>query len=610
MFFVTLLLKKIKHIKAKIIYFLSLTIMLLVFFGYYPRYNKTNTQAMITWDAAGYYMYLPAIFIYKDIKKCAFADEIIRKYQPSPVFDLAFIHKKSGNYVMKYPIGQAIQFSPFFFIAHLWAKNSDKYPPDGFSFPYQLLIGLSALFYALIGFYFCNKVLRLYFSNYIAALTTFLLLLGSNYLNYALIDCAMTHNNLFTIYSILIYTSILFYNKPTFFKAFLIGLLVGFAALTRPTELIAFIIPIGWNLNFLDKNAIFKRLNFFQNNFKKIALAVLTCSIVGFIQLAYWKYASGDWFVYSYEDQGFSWLRPHLINGFISYKSGWLTYSPLMVFSLIGFVFLYKQNKNVFWTALLFSSIFIYITFAWDIWWYGGSIGQRAMVQAYPVLALPFAAFLKWLLKRKLYLKISTGILISFFCYLSLWFIHQAHLGGMLHVGQMNRTYYWKTLGTLKKDINHLKILDTNEYFEGERKNIKQIYFNDFNDLNDNFCIGQNKTKAICMDKKTNASPVFKISPESKNYKWLRASAEFKIEAKEWNIWNQAQFVVHYKKQAETVKNKSIRLHRLLNDGDYKIIFFDIKKPKQSFDAIEISFHNFESDKSISIDNLKVESFD
>ena len=31
--------------------------------------------------------------------------------------------------------------------------------------------------------------------------------------------------------------------------------------------------------------------------------------------------------------------------------------------------------------------LFIYIAFAWDIWWYGGSLGQRSMVQAYAVLS-------------------------------------------------------------------------------------------------------------------------------------------------------------------------------------------------------------------------------
>jgi len=40
---------------------------------------------------------------------------------------------------MKYSIGQAIQFSPFFFIAHAWASSSAQYEADGFSFPYEFM---------------------------------------------------------------------------------------------------------------------------------------------------------------------------------------------------------------------------------------------------------------------------------------------------------------------------------------------------------------------------------------------------------------------------------------------------------------------------------------
>ena len=37
-------------------------------------------------------------------------------------------------------------------------------------------------------------------------------------------------------------------------------------------------------------------------------------------------------------------------------------------------------------------------THTW-LWWYGGSIGQRALVQSYAVLALPWAAAVAWLLQ-------------------------------------------------------------------------------------------------------------------------------------------------------------------------------------------------------------------
>ena len=37
-------------------------------FSYYPKWEKPWSEATISWDVSGYYHYLLAIFIYKDIR--------------------------------------------------------------------------------------------------------------------------------------------------------------------------------------------------------------------------------------------------------------------------------------------------------------------------------------------------------------------------------------------------------------------------------------------------------------------------------------------------------------------------------------------------------------
>ncbi len=324
---------------------------------YYPKWQHKYTEATIGWDVSGYYMYLPAIFIYQDLKKCTFLEDILKKYRPTPDPQQVFWHS-SGNRVMKYSIGQAIQFAPFFFIAHTYASYSPSYEADGFSLPYQFMISFGSLLVAFLGLYYLRKILLMYFSDGVVSLSLLALILGSNYLNYSAIDGAMTHNNLFTIYTLLIYQTIRLYEKPALKRFIFIGLLVGLAALTRPTEIISCMIPILWGVNLFSLESIKERFQFFQQNISHTLLAVLICLTVGFIQLLYWKYVAGEWIVYSYQDQGFSWLNPHLFDGFLSYKSGWLVYSPLMTFALLGFIFLY-QKKDLFFICLSFSTLFI-----------------------------------------------------------------------------------------------------------------------------------------------------------------------------------------------------------------------------------------------------------
>ena len=103
----------------------------------------------------GFYLYLPATFIYKDLKQLKFKDEILKKYRPTGSFYQAFQHT-NGNFVMKYPIGLAILFSPFFALASLIAWLSG-YPIDGFSFPYQLAISWGGLFMAFLGLWMSRK---------------------------------------------------------------------------------------------------------------------------------------------------------------------------------------------------------------------------------------------------------------------------------------------------------------------------------------------------------------------------------------------------------------------------------------------------------------------
>ena len=52
-----------------LITYIILGIGLIVFsLTYYPRYKQGGGEATISWDVSGYYWYLPALFIYKDLK--------------------------------------------------------------------------------------------------------------------------------------------------------------------------------------------------------------------------------------------------------------------------------------------------------------------------------------------------------------------------------------------------------------------------------------------------------------------------------------------------------------------------------------------------------------
>lgn len=557
-----------------------------------------GTEATISWDVSGYYAYLPATLIYKDLKQCEFATEIVKKYNPSPNFPQG-IESENGNHVMKYTSGQAINFLPAFLLAHTFASISDKYESDGFDRPYQLAISLWSLVIAFIGLLFLLKVLIHFFpQKHIASATLVLLVLGTNYLDYASITGAMTHNYLFTIHAIILYCTIQLYRtyQPKYF--IMLGLLIGLATLTRPTEILICLIPVLWPPTRKPGEYFHLKFEFFRRYRFYILISIAITLFIGSIQLFYWKYVSGEWLVYSYDDQGFSWLRPHIMDGLFSYQSGWLVYSPLMILALFGFIPLYQKSRFLFWPVLFFIVLFIYVTFAWDIWWYGGSLGQRAMVQSYPILALPLASLVAWLSDRSIWLKAFLGMFIIVSIYLNFWFTHQAHRGGLLHAGAMTKAYFWKTLGTYEKNPDDVKLLDTDEYIREEI--IDQIL------LWDTTFAGVSGTFEL--NDRIQHSPVFTIPLTGIKGEWIRITVDITCEEKEWNKWQMTQLIGAYYNQGESVKSRMIRIQRLCEWGERKVVFLDIKRPEQHHDHIKVRLWHAGSKTKLGVHRIWVEA--
>lgn len=574
---------------------------------YYPKWEKSGTEATISWDVSGYYWYLPAAFIYKDLKKLAFSDSILKKYSPTPNLIQAN-PTENGNFVMGYSCGQALHFLPAFALAH-WLAPHWGYAADGFSRPYQVAISLNSLLVAFIGLYFLRKNLLCYFSDTTTAISIFLIVVGSNYLEYASITGAMTHNWLFTLYSILIYTTISYYRSPSFSKALLIGVLIGWASLTRPTEIISCLIPLGWGV--YNKTTLQQRFYFIQKHLYKYILAIIITLLLGCIQFLYWKYVTGHYFFYSYQGQTFSWFKPHIKDGLVSFRAGWLVYSPIMFFAIFGLYSLWRNKRDLFPTIFIFSLLFMYICFAWDIWWYGGSLGQRAMIQSYPIWAFPMAAFIQTILARRIkYLIMAMAI---FFIYFNFWLMYQAHGGGLIDAGNMTRAYFWKVFLKTRDQVpaDAIRLLDTDEEFLGERRNIVAIYQNNFDQdsLNCSSCASQTKGK-ICMNKDCQFSPSFKIPLSNDgSFKWVRASATFECGQKEWNFWLMPQFTVRFMNGDKIVKDRAIRTHRLMNDNEIKTLYIDVKAPKKAFDSVIVLCWAAGCEKTFLMDNLIIEKY-
>jgi hypothetical protein len=575
---------------------------------YFPKWKMQGTEATISWDVSGYYMYLPAAIIYHDMKDLAWWDGIAAKYNPGPGMGQAFKHP-SGNYVMKYPMGQALQFLPWFLTAHALAEPLG-YPADGFSRPYQMAVSWGGLIIAFLGLWFLRRILRQYFSEQVTAFTIISVAVGSNYLEYAGVTGAMTHNWLFTLNCMLIWLSIQFYDKPSWWRAAVIGLLTGWAVITRPTEIVSVLIPLLWGVSSLA--SVRARVQLLRVHAGKLVVAAAATGFMVFLQMAYWKFSAGEWIVYSYENQGFTWFPPHIESVLWSARAGWLVYSPMMILAVIGLFMLPRKIPEVAPVVILYCLTALYITSAWDIWWYGGSLGQRAMVQAYPLWVFALGAFWSWAAQPGWRAWLFSGLALIFI-YLNIWWSHQAHRGGHFFPEQMTRHYVWKSMGRTHIERDWLKLLDNRDEFSGaERPLLKRVLSEDFEQDTTVASSGENPisgSKSLIINGKNQFSPSFRLPKPGTEYHWIRAGVTFRCEPKEWDWWAMTQFVVRFRDGDKVVKERMIRLQRHVDGSEPKQIWLDAAIPDKPYSEIEIFFWNAGSNKTVRLDDLYAEIF-
>jgi hypothetical protein len=104
---------------------------------------------------------------------------------------------------------------------------------------------------------------------------------------------------------------------------------------------------------------------------------------------------SGHYLFYSYQDEHFFFSHPHLLDGLFGFRKGWLIYTPLMVLAI---VFLFRLRPRQWSLGLsVFTFVNLYVVLSWWCWWYGGSYGQRALIESYAPLSLAMASGLEWM---------------------------------------------------------------------------------------------------------------------------------------------------------------------------------------------------------------------
>lgn len=343
-------------------------------------------------DGFGYFAYLPAI-LYGDFQ----FDFVQNLEHPLKLIQV------DGGVVNKYPVGVAIMESPFFFAAHVLSLLRDALTGSatatGYSNLYQYFVLFGGVVYWAAGTVLLYRLMVRYLdlSRKIACITCILITYGTNLFHYASYDAGFSH-----VYSYAVLNLFLYYlcwyeerdktEKNTPLHTCVFGILAGVIFLIRNVNIIFVLTYILYGVR--DWSSLKERAVTVLKPAR--VLPIVGAGIITILpQMFYWHAATGHWFLYSYgSNESFFWLKPEMINFLFSVRKGLFFWSPILFVSMAGIVYAYKNRSKLYTGSVLFLILILYISAAWWCWYYGGSYGQRVVVDFMCIFAVGMAALL------------------------------------------------------------------------------------------------------------------------------------------------------------------------------------------------------------------------
>lgn len=441
---------KMKLLWLFIFFFASLS--LLVF-----SQKDVFKKDMLVSDAAENYSYLPAVFVFQD-----FNFEYVTVSNHIPFDKISYITSPIGKPVIKMPMGFAIVNAPFFIIGHIYAIAFD-YECNGYSLPYYLSIRISTIFYVSLA---CSMLILIIsqFSNFfISFLSVSLMLFGTNLLNYTIYQPGMSHAFSFSFGVFFIFSMLSWINKANLKGFLLMCFLFGLLVLIRPTNLFFGVFPVLYTVrNYNDFTSRFKLL-FWNRNF---LLGLGLFFIIILPQLLYWKVQTGQFLIstYSLKGEGFFFLNPQIANTLFSFRNGWLIYTPIMFFSLIGMFFVCRFYPNWFLPLMVYFILNLWVISSWWCWWFIG-FGNRAFIDMYGVLVLPLSVFIFYIFSKYkiffyLFIFVSCGLIYANFNQMNLY------SKSIVHYDSMSKETWLESLFSKPKRHDYFKYMIHPNYDE------------------------------------------------------------------------------------------------------------------------------------------------
>jgi len=357
-------------------------------------------------DGVGYYAFARAPLIqhnldftrdYQEANTSFRENRLDKNGQPTAEF-----RTRTGHLDNHFTVGPAILWAPFLVATHagvLLARSmGSSVSADGFSTPYRIAMALATAFYGFLGLLIPFRLARKYVDETWALLATLAIWWASSLPVYMYFNPSWSHAHSAFVVALFLWYWHETRDSRSLPQWILLGALAGLMLDVYYANVMLFVIlpfeavreysaafrratpgtPSVWQL--LARHAAF-------------AAALLVCMLPTFIahRIIYGSiFATGyvpirDWF----------WGSPYLLSVLFSANHGLLSWTPVLLFALIGLFAFWRSVPRVGGTFLVAAIAYYYFIASYPDWAGISSYGSRFFVSLTPLFIIGLAVFLE-----------------------------------------------------------------------------------------------------------------------------------------------------------------------------------------------------------------------
>lgn len=298
-------------------------------------------------NGLGYYAWLRSLLIDGDL---SFDNEFDAHALPNDYVPPPAYRTENNRRANQWSVGPACVWAttvvPLHFLLKALPESSPEWVPDGYSFPYQVAVGVTTLVTAVIGLFALYAMCRMFARPPRAAMAATAMWLGTTVVYYGAIEVSSAHGIGATAMAVFVWYWLRTYGTINQWRWLCLGLLAGIVALMRWQLATFVVLPIGeavcCGIRAWGSGDAVRCRQVIQG----MGLVLVGMVLAFLPQMCAWRLVYGSYLVCPIQGVHYHWAAPSLWQLLFSRDNGLFCWTPLTLVASIASLSVCRKRRG------------------------------------------------------------------------------------------------------------------------------------------------------------------------------------------------------------------------------------------------------------------------